>query len=59
MVNKQNCGVADTDPEWHCLPHSGKTQYSINCRTVAKMWEKKATTECWIFCTCCQCMLKY
>jgi len=28
-----NCGVADTDPVWHCLSHSGKTQYS----TVAQL----------------------
>jgi len=26
MANMHNCGVADTDPAWHCLSHSGKTQ---------------------------------
>ena len=43
MMNMHNWGVADTDPAWHCLSHSGKTLYSVNCSTDAKMWlgEKK------------------
>lgn len=45
MVNTYNCGVADTDPAWHCLTYSGKTQYSINRSTVSKMWEEKKILE--------------